>query len=179
MVLLVGLTQKHGPVGEGLIICPAVEEVGSYFGPGDSDPLWNLDDFPQFSGGAHLFNRRSFNHQVWDFCWPDPPFHRSFLGCLPGRFRSGSPGLGGLVPCFFFFLWTILKLSSSCEESGVLGLLAGVKVIPFKSLWVGPGSSGSLVVGTSVSACRWPWNAAVGRPLCFVLGSLPFLGWPG
>ena len=38
----------HGSMGEGLeavVLCPAVEEVGSSFGPGDSDPIWNLDDF--------------------------------------------------------------------------------------------------------------------------------------
>ena len=95
---------------------------------------------------------------------------------------EGLLGWGGLVPCFFFFLWTNLKLSSSCEESVVLGLMAGVEVIRSESLWVGAGSSGSLVVGNSVrpgglGVELWggwslpSWSSFSWRP------SLPGLAW--
>ena len=68
----------------------------------------------------------------------------------------GLRALGGLALSFFFFLWTVVKLSSSQEESAVLGLLVGVDVIPTASLWVGAGCSLSLVKGAPTSSSKWP-----------------------
>ena len=149
-------------MGEGLqavVVCPVVEKIGSSSGSGDPDSFWNLDDLPEFCGGGHFLDQ-------------GPSITRG--GILAGLILL-SAGLswvvslvdsgvgllawGGwrLASSFSSGKRTVVKLSSSCDESAVRGLLAGVEVIPSESLWFGAGSSGSLVVGTLVSSSRWHW----------------------
>ena len=88
-----------GSVGEGLeavFVCSAMEEEGSCPSLGDSVPVWDPDDFSEFSWGIFSTSGPSSP------CWPGPSFFRILHGGLLGWLSGGLSGLWRADTLFLF-----------------------------------------------------------------------------